>query len=146
MCDDCDGLQVLHTDVCLQNILLQNADVLIMNNVFEFFMEPSEQVGSGHTHTNIQIENRSHDITSCLTTVYFPWFSKIKTNEVCSNKTCKICACVCVCVQSVEVHHGELQEERCSAGHSSRSGGQSECSAGRTLRQRNTLILKLIFQ
>ncbi|KAG8013019.1 hypothetical protein GBF38_021197 [Nibea albiflora] len=39
-----DRTQVLHTDVCLQNILLQNADVLIMNNVFEFFMEPSEQV------------------------------------------------------------------------------------------------------
>ncbi|XP_049453070.1 uncharacterized protein zgc:109986 isoform X1 [Epinephelus fuscoguttatus] len=39
-----DRLQVLHTDVCLQNVLLQNADVLVMNNVFEFFMEPSEQV------------------------------------------------------------------------------------------------------
>ncbi|XP_070835435.1 uncharacterized protein [Chaetodon trifascialis] len=39
-----DRIQVLHTDVCLQNVLLQNADVLIMNNVFEFFMEPSEQV------------------------------------------------------------------------------------------------------
>ncbi|XP_070776935.1 uncharacterized protein [Enoplosus armatus] len=35
---------VLHTDVCLQDILLQNTDILIMNNVFEFFMEPSEQV------------------------------------------------------------------------------------------------------
>ncbi|KAM3595583.1 uncharacterized protein V6R79_025644 [Siganus canaliculatus] len=39
-----DRIQVLHTDVCLQNELLQNADVLIMNNVFEFFMEPVEQV------------------------------------------------------------------------------------------------------
>ncbi|XP_034418969.1 uncharacterized protein zgc:109986 isoform X5 [Cyclopterus lumpus] len=39
-----DRIQVLHTDVLLQNVLLQNADVLIMNNVFEFFMEPSEQV------------------------------------------------------------------------------------------------------
>ncbi|XP_056282828.1 uncharacterized protein zgc:109986 isoform X2 [Pseudoliparis swirei] len=39
-----DRLQVLHTDVLLQNVLLQNADVLIMNNVFQFFMEPSEQV------------------------------------------------------------------------------------------------------
>ncbi|XP_051250600.1 uncharacterized protein zgc:109986 isoform X2 [Dicentrarchus labrax] len=39
-----DRVQVLHSDVCLQNVLLQNADVLIMNNVFEFFMEPTEQV------------------------------------------------------------------------------------------------------
>ncbi|XP_070698822.1 uncharacterized protein [Pempheris klunzingeri] len=39
-----DRIQVLHTDVCLQDVLLQNADVLIMNNVFEFFMEPREQV------------------------------------------------------------------------------------------------------
>ncbi|KAL6106103.1 uncharacterized protein ACO6RY_07475 [Pungitius sinensis] len=39
-----DRIQVLHTDVLLQNVLLQNADVLILNNVFEFFMEPSEQV------------------------------------------------------------------------------------------------------
>ncbi|KAM6916845.1 uncharacterized protein PEZ65_012771 [Lycodopsis pacificus] len=39
-----DRIQVLHTDVLLQNVLLQKADVLIMNNVFEFFMEPSEQV------------------------------------------------------------------------------------------------------
>ncbi|XP_075963393.1 uncharacterized protein LOC142967747 isoform X1 [Anarhichas minor] len=41
-----DRIQVLHTDVLLQNVLLQKADVLIMNNVFEFFMEPSEQVGA----------------------------------------------------------------------------------------------------
>uniref|UniRef100_A0A3Q3X749 Uncharacterized protein n=1 Tax=Mola mola TaxID=94237 RepID=A0A3Q3X749_MOLML len=39
-----DRIKVLHTDVCLQNVLLQNTDVLIMNNVFEFFMEPREQV------------------------------------------------------------------------------------------------------
>ncbi|XP_073340019.1 uncharacterized protein [Pagrus major] len=39
-----DRIQVLHSDVCLQDALLQNADVLIMNNVFEFFMEPREQV------------------------------------------------------------------------------------------------------
>ncbi|XP_028996009.1 uncharacterized protein zgc:109986 isoform X2 [Betta splendens] len=39
-----DRVQVLHCDVCTQDVLLQNADILIMNNVFEFFMEPSEQV------------------------------------------------------------------------------------------------------
>ncbi|KAM6969675.1 uncharacterized protein LKV04_018248 [Tautogolabrus adspersus] len=41
-----DRIQVLHSDVCLQNVLLQNADVLVMNNVFEFFMEPSQQVSA----------------------------------------------------------------------------------------------------
>ncbi|KAK2814554.1 hypothetical protein Q5P01_000239 [Channa striata] len=30
----------------VQDVLLQNADVLIMNNVFEFFMKPSEQLSS----------------------------------------------------------------------------------------------------
>uniref|UniRef100_A0A3B4XFL2 Zgc:109986 n=2 Tax=Seriola lalandi dorsalis TaxID=1841481 RepID=A0A3B4XFL2_SERLL len=39
-----DRVQVLHADVCTQDVLLQNTDVLVMNNVFEFFMEPSEQV------------------------------------------------------------------------------------------------------
>ncbi|XP_074548367.1 uncharacterized protein LOC141806644 [Halichoeres trimaculatus] len=39
-----DRIQVLHSDVCQQNVLLQNADVLVMNNVFEFFMEPTLQV------------------------------------------------------------------------------------------------------
>ncbi|KAG7238085.1 hypothetical protein INR49_031439 [Caranx melampygus] len=39
-----DRVQVLHADVCTQDVLLQNADVLVMNNVFEFFMEPSEQI------------------------------------------------------------------------------------------------------
>ncbi|XP_047467240.1 uncharacterized protein zgc:109986 isoform X2 [Mugil cephalus] len=39
-----DRVQVLHADVCTQDELLQNADVLVMNNVFEYFMEPSEQI------------------------------------------------------------------------------------------------------
>nr|XP_046268513.1 uncharacterized protein zgc:109986 isoform X2 [Scatophagus argus] len=39
-----DRIKVLQTDICLQSTLLQNTDVLIMNNVFEFFMEPCEQV------------------------------------------------------------------------------------------------------
>ncbi|CAJ1074917.1 uncharacterized protein zgc:109986 [Xyrichtys novacula] len=41
-----DRIQVLHSDIRLQNLLLQNADVLVMNNVFEFFMEPEQQVGA----------------------------------------------------------------------------------------------------
>ncbi|KAM4724494.1 uncharacterized protein FYW61_014906 isoform 2-T7 [Anableps anableps] len=39
-----DRVQVLHADVCTQEVLLQGTDVLIMNNVFEYFMEPSEQI------------------------------------------------------------------------------------------------------
>uniref|UniRef100_UPI003AAD514E uncharacterized protein isoform X2 n=1 Tax=Centroberyx gerrardi TaxID=166262 RepID=UPI003AAD514E len=39
-----DRVQVLHADVCSQEVLLQNADVLVMNNVFEYFMEPSDQI------------------------------------------------------------------------------------------------------
>ncbi|XP_007578198.1 uncharacterized protein LOC103156174 [Poecilia formosa] len=41
-----DRVQVLHADVCTQEVLLQSADVLIMNNVFEYFMEPTEQIGA----------------------------------------------------------------------------------------------------
>ncbi|XP_061531846.1 uncharacterized protein zgc:109986 [Phycodurus eques] len=37
-------VEVVHADVCTQDALLQNADVLVMNNVFEYFMEPDEQV------------------------------------------------------------------------------------------------------
>lgn len=40
-------LQVIHADVCTQEALLRNADVVVMNNVFEYFMEPGEQVRSG---------------------------------------------------------------------------------------------------
>lgn len=39
-----DRIQVIHADICSQAVLLKNADVLIMNNVFEYFMEPKDQV------------------------------------------------------------------------------------------------------
>ncbi|MEQ2232899.1 hypothetical protein ILYODFUR_016213 [Ilyodon furcidens] len=40
-----DRIQVFHANVCTQQVLLQDTDVLIMNNVFEYFIEPSEQIG-----------------------------------------------------------------------------------------------------
>lgn len=49
VCDQFHFLQVLHTDVCLQQALLHSTDVLIMNNVFEFFMEPPEQARWANT-------------------------------------------------------------------------------------------------
>ncbi|XP_073668428.1 uncharacterized protein [Paramisgurnus dabryanus] len=39
-----DRIQVIHGDIRSQSALLQNADVLIMNNVFEYFMQPSDQM------------------------------------------------------------------------------------------------------
>ncbi|XP_057716206.1 uncharacterized protein zgc:109986 [Corythoichthys intestinalis] len=36
--------QVVHADVCSQDTLLHNADVVVMNNVFEYFMQPEQQV------------------------------------------------------------------------------------------------------
>uniref|UniRef100_A0AAV2JFR0 Methyltransferase type 11 domain-containing protein n=1 Tax=Knipowitschia caucasica TaxID=637954 RepID=A0AAV2JFR0_KNICA len=39
-----DRVQVVHSDICSQDSLVQNADVLVMNNVFEFFLEPPEQI------------------------------------------------------------------------------------------------------
>lgn len=41
-----DRIQVIHADIRSQAALVQNTDVLIMNNVFEFFMEPSDQMNA----------------------------------------------------------------------------------------------------
>ncbi|KAM9711316.1 uncharacterized protein ACBT57_020744 isoform 5-T5 [Dama dama] len=38
-----DRIKVLHADICTQGLLLQNADVIIMNNVFEYFLNETEQ-------------------------------------------------------------------------------------------------------
>nr|XP_012591961.1 uncharacterized protein LOC105855493 [Microcebus murinus] len=38
-----DRIKVLHEDICTQGLLLQNADVVIMNNVFEYFLNEAEQ-------------------------------------------------------------------------------------------------------
>ncbi|XP_034965317.1 uncharacterized protein LOC118082268 [Zootoca vivipara] len=39
-------IKVLHADICTQASLLQNADVVVMNNVFEYFLDSSEQARS----------------------------------------------------------------------------------------------------
>ncbi|KAJ8290519.1 hypothetical protein GJAV_G00013950 [Gymnothorax javanicus] len=39
-----ERVQIVHADICSQTSLLQNADVIVMNNVFEYFLEPSEQI------------------------------------------------------------------------------------------------------
>lgn len=36
-------LQVVHADICTQPSLLQKADVVVMNNVFEYFLDRQEQ-------------------------------------------------------------------------------------------------------
>lgn len=38
-----DRIKVLHADICTQDSLLQNADVTVMNNVFEYFLNETEQ-------------------------------------------------------------------------------------------------------
>ncbi|XP_066133842.1 uncharacterized protein [Saccopteryx bilineata] len=38
-----DRIKVLHADICTQDSLLQNADVVIMNNVFEYFLDEEKQ-------------------------------------------------------------------------------------------------------
>ncbi|KAH0620539.1 hypothetical protein JD844_021103 [Phrynosoma platyrhinos] len=39
----CERVKVVNADICTQASLLQNADVVIMNNVFEYFLDRSEQ-------------------------------------------------------------------------------------------------------
>ncbi|XP_042533794.1 uncharacterized protein LOC122106505 isoform X1 [Dipodomys spectabilis] len=41
-----DRIKVLHADICTQGSLLQNADVIIMNNVFEYFLNETQQVSA----------------------------------------------------------------------------------------------------
>ncbi|KAL1790314.1 bromodomain adjacent to zinc finger protein domain 1A [Sigmodon hispidus] len=38
-----DRIKVLHADICTQGSLLQSADVIVMNNVFEYFLTEAEQ-------------------------------------------------------------------------------------------------------
>ncbi|XP_019374441.1 PREDICTED: uncharacterized protein LOC109298670 isoform X3 [Gavialis gangeticus] len=38
-----DRVKVIHADICTQALLLQNADVVVMNNVFEYFLDSLEQ-------------------------------------------------------------------------------------------------------
>ncbi|XP_075569155.1 uncharacterized protein LOC104025044 [Pelecanus crispus] len=38
-----DRIKVVHADVCTQASLLQKADVVVMNNVFEYFLDRQEQ-------------------------------------------------------------------------------------------------------
>uniref|UniRef100_A0A8C9RRW9 Zgc:109986 n=1 Tax=Scleropages formosus TaxID=113540 RepID=A0A8C9RRW9_SCLFO len=39
-----DRIEIIHADICSQVTLLQNADVVIMNNVFEYFLELDAQI------------------------------------------------------------------------------------------------------
>ncbi|XP_007436859.2 uncharacterized protein LOC103058005 isoform X1 [Python bivittatus] len=41
-----DRIKVINADICTQASLLQNADIIIMNNVFEYFLDRSEQARS----------------------------------------------------------------------------------------------------
>ncbi|XP_004612173.2 uncharacterized protein LOC101555821 isoform X1 [Sorex araneus] len=41
-----DRIKVIHADICTQSLLLQNADVIIMNNVFEYFLDEAEQASA----------------------------------------------------------------------------------------------------
>ncbi|KAJ8390780.1 hypothetical protein AAFF_G00099120 [Aldrovandia affinis] len=43
-----DQVQVIHADICTQASLLQNADVVVMNNVFEYFLESNDQMRAWH--------------------------------------------------------------------------------------------------
>ncbi|XP_048218481.1 uncharacterized protein LOC125363356 isoform X2 [Perognathus longimembris pacificus] len=41
-----DRIKVLHADICTQGPLLQDADVIIMNNVFEYFLNEAQQISA----------------------------------------------------------------------------------------------------
>ncbi|XP_055464688.1 uncharacterized protein LOC129678040 [Psammomys obesus] len=41
-----DRIKVLHADICTQSALLQSADVIVMNNVFEYFLTEAEQASA----------------------------------------------------------------------------------------------------
>ncbi|XP_063803956.1 uncharacterized protein LOC134980882 isoform X2 [Pseudophryne corroboree] len=39
-----DRIQVYHSDICSQQSLLHHADVVVLNNVFEYFLDTEEQI------------------------------------------------------------------------------------------------------
>lgn len=41
-----DRIKVLHADICTQSSLLQTADVIVMNNVFEYFLPEAQQASA----------------------------------------------------------------------------------------------------
>ncbi|KAM6181918.1 uncharacterized protein O8D03_000377 [Erethizon dorsatum] len=41
-----DRIKVIHADICTQGSLLHSADVVIMNNVFEYFLNETEQASA----------------------------------------------------------------------------------------------------
>ncbi|KAM7322352.1 uncharacterized protein [Alexandromys fortis] len=41
-----DRIKVLHADICTQGPLLQSADVIVMNNVFEYFLTEAKQASA----------------------------------------------------------------------------------------------------
>ncbi|XP_069494552.1 uncharacterized protein [Ambystoma mexicanum] len=41
-----DRIQVLHADICTQASLLQDADVIVLNNVFEYFLDEDAQISA----------------------------------------------------------------------------------------------------
>ncbi|EMP30751.1 hypothetical protein UY3_12173, partial [Chelonia mydas] len=47
---------VLHSDICTQTSLLQNADVVVMNNVFEYFLDRLEQARLGRNRQPLRLQ------------------------------------------------------------------------------------------
>uniref|UniRef100_A0A3Q4I1E9 Zgc:109986 n=1 Tax=Neolamprologus brichardi TaxID=32507 RepID=A0A3Q4I1E9_NEOBR len=62
-----DRVQVLQADVCTQDILLQNTDVVVMNNVFEYFLEPD--LRPSWLHVSEACTKKCHNLVKevCLT-------------------------------------------------------------------------------
>ena len=49
-----DRIQVICSDICSQASLLQEADIIILNNVFEFFSSPEDQARYAVISSNLQ--------------------------------------------------------------------------------------------
>lgn len=50
-----DRIQVVCSDICNQASLLQEADVIVLNNVFEFFCSPEDQARYVWSEQNLVI-------------------------------------------------------------------------------------------
>ncbi|KAK7836012.1 hypothetical protein U0070_004103 [Myodes glareolus] len=60
-----DRIKVLHADVCTQGPLLQSADVIVMNNVFEYFLTEAEQARYADLQLSCWVEEIPLNLDVC---------------------------------------------------------------------------------
>lgn len=92
-----DRIKVIHADICTQGSLLHNADVVIMNNVFEYFLKETEQASTWEYISHnlrkpgsllVTVPSLEDTLTALQTNIQLSsWVEEVQLNyDVCSQK------------------------------------------------------------